>query len=172
MAKSWPISCLLNSKTDAIDYCLLQSRNNLWLVCPLLSSPYASVCVCVWGHYVLSTPALNDPLKSQSLFIRLRVLLSTEAALKTDPLIILSVLFFFCFPPPHIHCTCTTFPIPFSVQIHLFSHFIITLLCPSHPPFVLHVNLTHTCRIRSLNNWIKVSWIMTLLYIVFCRAAL
>lgn len=38
--------------------------------------------VCVWGHYVFSTPTLNDPLKSQSLFIRRRVLLSTEATSK------------------------------------------------------------------------------------------
>lgn len=50
MARSWPISCLLNAKTDAIDYCLLQSRNNLWLVGPFLSSP---VC-CLRGRGYIS----------------------------------------------------------------------------------------------------------------------
>ncbi len=166
MARSWPSSCLLNSKTNAIDYCLLQSRNNLLLVCPFLSSPvcclrgrgYKSVCMRSLCSFY---PDSKWPSR-----IAIIVCQAESAALYGSKpqkllLIILSVLF-----SSHIHCTHKTFTIAFSVQIHLFSNFIIfmsLLLCSVHRiHIVCYVNLPHTYWIRWLNNRIKLLWLMAL----------
>lgn len=153
MARSWPIPCLLNCKTDVVDYCLLQSRNDLWFVrsFPLQCivwevEGYVSVCMRSLCSFY---PDIKWP--SQ---ITIIVFQAERAALYRSNLKncsfnnSLCIIGFLCFSS-HIHCALKTFPIAFSIQINnLFSNFIIfdvliTLVCPSHPPSVLHQSLPY-----------------------------